>query len=143
MEFRQFLESEETKNIKVMLAKIPKAHQKLVRGFKYVFQKGNTLNGDNENIGVCDNCKKQLTIAAPWNYGREFTTLHEIGHMVWETLPPEKKEEWKKVLKGTKGEHQRQNAEELFCMGYANTYAKHKDKIHDHPEWDKFIKSLS
>ena len=143
MEFKQFLEAtEEQKNIKTMLAKIPKKHRNLVRGFKYEFIKGNTLDGDDENIGLCDKCKKKLTIAGPWHYGREFTTLHEVGHLVWEMLPPEKKAEWKKVLKGTKGKHQRQNAEELFCMAYANTYAKHKDVIHDHPEWDQFIKKL-
>lgn len=142
MEFKAFLESEEKKNIESMLKKIPKPHRCLIKGFKYKFQSGNTMKGDDENIGSCDCHKKEIVVAAPWNYGREFTILHEVGHMVWETLKPKQQKAWEKVVKGTKGKHQHQKIEELFCMAYANTYANHKDKIHDHPEWEQFIKSL-
>tara|TARA_Y100000034_G_C6887851_1_gene407873 strand:- start:599 stop:1030 length:432 start_codon:yes stop_codon:yes gene_type:complete len=143
MNFRNFLErSEEKMNVEKTLTNIPKAHRALVKDYKFKYTSNNTMKGDSEHIGEVDPDKKKITVAAPWNYGREFTTLHEIGHMVWATLPPAKQKSWNKICKGTKGK-QDQNHEELFCMAYANTYAKHKIEIHNHPEWDKFIKSLS
>jgi len=86
--------------------------------------------------------RRTVTIAAPWNYGREFTFLHELAHKVWENLVDEKmRNEWVALVKRTKHKMQ-QNAEELFCMAYANHYAKNKIEIHNHPEWEKFIKKL-
>jgi len=146
MGFKRYLESEEIKDVNKTLSNIPAQHKALVKGYSFKFQKGNTLQGDKENIGYNDMHKKCITIAAPWHYGREFTTLHEVGHMVWETLPPAAKKKWAGLVKKLKchptKEVQNQTVEELFCMAYANTYAKHKDKIHDHPEWEQFIKSL-
>ena len=141
MQFKQFLESEEKKNIKTTLSKLPKAHKALVKGYKYAFQGGNTMKGDDEHIGEVDPNTKKIVVAAPWNYGREFTILHEIGHMVYETLTPKQKKMWAKIVKNTK-DKQKQIPEELFCMAYANTYAKHQVEIHNHEEWGKFIKSL-
>jgi hypothetical protein len=141
MEFRQFLESEEQKNIKTTLNKLPKAHKALVKGYKYSFQGGNTMKGDDEHIGEVDPNTKKIVVAAPWNYGREFTILHEIGHMVYETLTPKQKKQWAKITKNTE-KKQKQTPEELFCMAYANTYAKHKIEIHNHEEWGKFIRAL-
>jgi hypothetical protein len=147
MEFKTFLEeTEEKKNISSTLKKIPMAHRSLVKDFKYTLQPKNTMNDDGENIGEVDPRNKKITIAAPWNYGREFTMLHEIGHMVWATLDNMQKKKWselvKKIKNDPKRESQDQCKEELFCMAYANTYANHKDKIHDHPEWEKFVKSI-
>jgi hypothetical protein len=68
--------------------------------------------------------------------------LHEIAHRVWEhILTPEMKKEWEGIVKQT-DKKQNQGAEELFCMAYANQYCKNKVVIHDHPEWEKFIKGL-
>jgi len=146
MDFHQFLENEEKKNIKTTLGHIPSKHRALVKGYNFKLQSGNTMSGDDENIGQIDTAKKCITIAAPWHYGREFTLLHEIGHMVWAVLPHEVKTKWQTLVKklkcDPKKEVQNQSVEELFCMAYANTYAKHKDKIHDHPEWDKFIRAI-
>jgi len=146
MEFKTFIENEEKKNINATLAVIPKSHMKLVKGFSYKFQPHNTLNNDGENVGELDPQKKKITVAAPWHYGREFTVLHEIGHSVYETLSKSQIAQWdklaQKLKKDPKRETQDQCAEELFCMAYANTYAKHKDKIHDHPEWEKFILTI-
>ncbi len=140
MNFRQFfLEAEEEeKNVVAMLKKLPKQHKALVKGFKFRYVPGNTLKGDEEHIGVID--KDKITVASPWNYGREFTTLHEIAHMVWEKLmTPELKKAWSKVVKRNP-RRQKQNDEELFCMAYACTYAKHKILVHYCPAWEDFIK---
>jgi hypothetical protein len=138
--FRHFLENEEKENVNKMLAKLPKGHQKLLKGYKFHYTPGNTLKGDDEHIGFIHNDK--IVVAAPWNYGREFTTLHEIAHLVWEKLmTPKLKKEWEAIVKRTKNK-QDQNPEELFCMAYACHYAKHKVKVHDHPEWHDFIAKL-
>jgi len=144
MEFKNFLlESEKNMaDVRATLLKIPAKHKALAKNYKFKFQKDNTLNGDDEHIGEIDDEKKVITIAAPWNYGREYTILHEIGHLIWKWMVNDKmKEKWGKIVKGTK-DKMNQNAEELFCMAYANTYAESKIKIHDHPEWEKFVKSI-
>lgn len=133
--------SEEEKDIKRTLSKIPKGHAKLVQGYKWKFEPGNTLNGDDEHIGYIDDSEKEIAVAAPWNYGREFTILHEIGHRVWDRLSPYLKREWEQIVKNTKRK-QNQSPEELFCMAYANHYAKNKIVIHDHNTWHKFIERL-
>jgi hypothetical protein len=141
--FRTFLESEEQENVKTMISKLPKGHQKLLNGYKFKYTPGNTLKGDDEHIGYIH--KDKIVVAAPWNYGREFTTLHEIAHLVYEYLCDKKwKDEWKKVVKKNP-DRQKQNDEELFAMAYACHFAKHKIKVHDHPTWhnymDKFCKA--
>jgi len=143
MNFKEFLEKADSTeaDVKESLGKLPKKHAALVKGYKFKFLSTNTLS-DGENIGFIDEEKKTITIASPWNYGREFTFLHEVGHAVWKYIVDrKKKKEWIEIVKRTK-EKQDQNDEELFCMAYANEYANHQDVIHDHPEWSKFIKSL-
>lgn len=155
MDFSQFLieAEEEEKNIEAMLKKLPKKHAALMKGFKFKYVPGNTLNGDDAHIGLIKG--KTVTVAGPWNYGREFTTLHEIAHQVFEKLVNTKlRKEWEKVLKETKPQHIKelkskgmktdalnQEAEELFCMAYAATYAKHPTVIYHCKEWTDFIKN--
>jgi hypothetical protein len=65
-----------------------------------------------------------------------------VGHAVWKYLVNQKKrKEWNEIVKQTK-DKQKQNDEELFCMAYANYYAKHKIEIHNHDNWNKFIKNI-
>jgi len=143
MNFKEFLEQADSheKDVKKSLAKLPKKHAGLVKGYKFKFISANTLK-DGENIGFIDEEKKTITIAAPWNYGREFTFLHEVGHAVWKYLVDAKqKKEWVGIVKNTKNK-QDQNTEELWCMSYANHFANHKDVIHNHKTWDDFVKKI-
>lgn len=143
MRFRDFLEaSEEESNVKEMLAKLPDSHRALVKGYKWRFTAGNTLDKDDQHIGLLNHKQKSITVAGPWNYGREFTALHEIGHRVWEKfMTPDLKKEWSKVVKNTKHKV-KQNDEELFCHAYANHFARNKIEVHSHPEWDSFMKKI-
>lgn len=135
--FRLYLESEEEENVQKMISKLPKGHQRLLKGYKFKYTPGNTLKGDDDHIGYIH--KDKIVVAAPWNYGREFTTLHEIAHLVWEyKMTPALKKEWSAVVKKNP-KRQKQNDEELFAMAYACHYAKHQIKVHDHPEWHEFI----
>lgn len=145
LEFKTFLEGEEEENVNKMIAKLPKKHQKLLDGYKFSYQKGNTLKGDDGHIGVI--FKDKITVAAPWNYGREFTTLHEIAHLVWEYLiTKEEKKTWEKLFKAEKKNMPKhdaldQNAEEIFCMCYACFYSKHKLMTYHNEKWMAFIKN--
>jgi len=57
--FKEFLiESEEKKDTNEILKKIPKSHADLVKGFKFIWQAGNTLKGDNDHTGIIDPKKK-------------------------------------------------------------------------------------
>jgi hypothetical protein len=145
MEFKQFLEVQEhiMKDVKDTLRKIPKKHAALVKGWKFDFQDGNGVKGDYEHIGWMDRAKKTITVAAPWNYGRQYAFLHEVGHLVWETfVTKEMRKEWGKILKNTKAPRQHQSEEEMFCMAYGATYAKNVPSIHDHETWKEFIRKL-
>ena len=134
--------TEEEKNLRTTLSKVPESHADLIKGYKYKWQAGNTLKGDDGHIGIINPNTMTITIAAPWNYGREYTLLHELAHKVWETfVPPKLKRLWKKVVNSTKHKMQ-QNAEELFCMAYANHFAKNKILIHTHKEWEAFIEKV-
>lgn len=144
--FRLFCEQseEQEQNIKATLKKLPPSHQKLIAGYKIKWHGDNTLQGDDGHIGIVNPNNKTITIAAPWNYGREYTFLHEIAHKVWESLlqsHPEVAKQWAKVVKLNKN-RMKQNDEELFAMAYANHYAKNKIVVHTHPTWDNFIKNL-
>ncbi len=145
------MKSEEQDDIEKTLAKLPKSHANLVKGFDWKFHKGNTLDGDNQHVGYVDKMNGEIAVAAPWNYGREFTVLHEIGHQVWDRLPPDLQEKWKMICSNTKAKHNQksdadkaldQSEEELFCMSYATNYCKHKIVTYYFPEWMAFIKSL-
>lgn len=140
MRFLEFLEKdEEISDINRLLDSIPRSHAALVRGYAWKFQPGNTLDGDDEHVGYIDHGKKEIAVAAPWRYPREFTILHEIAHQVWNHLTPDVREEWHQMVK--KNPHrQKQNDQELFCMAYAATYSTHPPITHYHPAWEKFIK---
>lgn len=137
------MENSANKDIEKTLAKVPKKHSDLVSGYRIIFQSGNCLKGDDQHIGLIDEKNKTITIAAPWNYGREYTLLHEVGHAVWKFIVnDDEKKEWKKLLKKerSKGKtHIKQDDEEVFCMIYAQHYAKNKMKKFDHPILIKFI----
>lgn len=143
--FKRFLlETDIKEEVKETIAKLPKSHQKLVKGYKFKFESGCTLKGSEENIGMIhlnNDKKKEIHVAAPWNFSRAFTFLHEIGHLVWENLmTKELKSEWAEVVKNTK-KKAKQSVEELFCHSYACHYTGEKCvKIHDHPEWHEFVK---
>lgn len=140
MEFRLFLENEEKKNLEATIKKLPKSHQSLLRGFHVKYQSGNTIKGDEGHIGFIQGNK--IVVAAPWNYSREYTTLHEIGHLVYERLcSKEWKNKWKIVVKQNP-HRQKQDDEELWCMAYANYFALHKNVTHTHPAWQNYMKNF-
>lgn len=133
---------EENKDIEKTLSKLPQSHRDLVQGYNWKFHPGNTLNGDEEHVGYIDDMDQEIAVAGPWNYGREFTILHEVGHKVWENfVTPEMRKQWEHIVANTK-EKQKQSPEELFCMAYANHYVKNKIVIHTHPQWEAFIEAL-
>ena len=138
-----FLEaSEQEKNIKQTLAKLPKTHSNLIKGYKFKWEAGNTLKAHDDHVGIINPNTKEIRIAAPWSYGREWVLVHEIGHKVFEKwMTPELIKKWNAILKRTKHKQQ-QNSEELWCMAYANHFCKNKIEIHNHPEWDEFIKKF-
>jgi hypothetical protein len=148
MEFRQYISegSDGEKDVRKTLKKIPAKHARLVRDYKFVFQPSNCLRGDDRHIGFIDEKNKTITVAAPWNYGREYTLLHEIGHAVWKYgMDDAKRAEWKKLLGPIKRSNKKdldQNEEELFCMTYAQAYAKNGLEKYDHEELVEFVRGL-
>jgi hypothetical protein len=146
MRFKQYISNEEKKDINDTLEKIPAKHSKLVRGYEISFQPSNCLKGDKGHIGFIDEENKKIVIASPWNYGREYTLLHEVGHAVWKyILKDNDKAEWKKTLDGVRAKNKKelsQNDEEIFCMCYAQHYAKNKLCKYDHKELDNFVSKI-
>lgn len=137
LNFKLFVESSGNGDLRKTLGKIPSGHRSLLRGFKFDYTSKNTLNGDKKHIGFVH--RKVITVAAPWNYSREFTTLHEIAHVVWEKkLTDELREEWSRLVRSTR-KKPKDGVEELFCMSYAQYYAKNKMQKFDIPSWQKFI----
>ena len=49
---------------------------------------------------------------------------------------------WNQIAANTENKKKDEPPEELFCHAYANTYAKNKIEIHNHPEWEQFIAQL-
>lgn len=139
--FKNFLETEEKSNVNDLISKLPKNHKELLDKFKFTYTPKNTLKGDNDHIGYI--YKKKIVVAAPWNYSRKFTTLHEIAHLVWEHLvTKDQKNKWSEIVKNTKNK-QDQGDEELFCMAYACFHSgDHCPRVHDHEEWNRFVSSL-
>lgn len=144
MNFRSFI-NESNKNmedIRKTISGLPKSHAELVKGYKFIFQPDNTMKGDKGHVGLIDTEKKHIILAAPYNYGREWVLLHEIGHLIWAKMVSKKqKEEWTKIVRKTKNKA-KDTDEELFSMAYANHFAKNKIVIHNHEEWDKFVKQF-
>jgi hypothetical protein len=98
-------------------------------------------NNDNNHIGNIN--KYDIVVAAPWNYGREFTTLHEIAHLVFEKLVTEKqKQEWDKLCKKFYNKKPKMNCEEVFCMVYACNYSTHKVETYNVPKLINFVKRV-
>ena len=96
-------------------------------------------------IDFCNNEKtKIITICAPWNYGREFILLHEIGHLIWDNLMSnDQQKKWKQIYKKTKMiKKDRQSAEEIWCHAYAASYVERPPMAYYKPEWVKIIKSV-
>jgi hypothetical protein len=143
--FRSFFEAymdEEKADIERTLAKLPPSHAALVKGYNWKFHSGNTLAGDNQHVGYIDDNNKEIAVAAPYNYGREFTILHEIAHKVYaHFLTPQLKHEWSKIVART-NHPQKQEDEELFCHAFASAYVKHPPLTHAHKEWMDFIRRL-
>jgi len=147
--FKTFLESEEQKDVRQMMSKLPQKYQDLLSGFKFRFTPKNTLKNDNENIGYI--YKRKIVVAAPWHYGRCMVTLHEIAHLVWEKLMTKKlRKQWKKIVSETIEDQKKsvpersknaldQNNEEIFCMAFAATYAKHPPVTYVNKRWQDFI----
>jgi hypothetical protein len=147
MQFKIFLEkTENVKNIQDALKKIPQSHANLIKDYKIVFEPNNTLKKDNDHIGFIDEEKKIIKIAAPWNYGREYTFLHEIAHAVWKYFVNSKQKKiWSRLIKKAKENKKEgldQNEEEIFCMIYAQHYAKNKISKFNHPTLEEFIKLI-
>ena len=138
--------SGDEEDAKKTLGRIPKRHRELVKDYKLIFQPSNCLKGDEKHIGFINEKDKTITIAAPWNYGREYTLLHEVGHAVWKFLvSKEKREEWGKILAPVKAKNKKdlgQNDEEIFCMIYAQVHAKNKVKKYDHEKLEKFVSRI-
>jgi transketolase len=145
--FKEFLLEGIQEEVKETIKKLPKAHQALVKGYKFKFEGGNTLKGSSENIGMIhlnNDKKKEIHVAAPWNYPRVFTVLHEVAHVIFEKFMAHNnklKKEWTKIVDNTK-KKVNQSAEEIFCHAYANHFSKNKIVIHTHPEWTKFIEDF-
>jgi mRNA-degrading endonuclease RelE of RelBE toxin-antitoxin system len=148
MKFSKYLqENEESeKDLKRTLKKIPEKHRALVRDYKISFEPNNTLANDKKHIGLIDEKNKKIVIASPWNYGREYTLLHEIGHAVWRYIVDSKaKKEWEKLFEEIKKKNKKdlnQNYEEIFCMIYAQVYAKNKLEKYNHKKLINFILKL-
>jgi hypothetical protein len=139
---------EEKKDIEKTLSRLPSSHRQLVQNYRWKFHPGNTLNGDDEHVGYIDDNDKEIAVAGPWNYGREFTILHEVGHKVWERLvPPEMKHRWHQIASKMtpaqkEDESLKQEPEEIFCMCYAQKYAQNKMEKFNNPLWQKFMEDL-
>lgn len=148
MRFKEYVEKKESslEDMKKTLKKLPRTHYDLIKNYKIIFQPTITLRGDDKHIGLIDEKEKTITIASPWNYGREYTLLHEIAHAVWKYLvSSDQKNEWKKIFKNTKSKNKKdlsQNEEEIFCMTYAQYYAKNKLVKFDHDNLLKFIEKI-
>ena len=146
MKFRQYISEEEEKDIRSTLEKIPKKHSNLVKDYEISFHSSNTLKGDKKHVGFIDEDKKKIVVSSPWNYGREYTLLHEIGHAVWKYLvDDEKKSEWKKTLGVVRSKNKKdlsQDDEEIFCMSYAQYYAKNKLCKYDHKKLNDFVAKI-
>jgi len=144
MDFKNFIEvAENEKDVRETLKKLPSKFRRLVNGYKFKFQANNTLKGDGQHVGIVDLDKKIMTVCAPYNFGREHTILHEIGHLVWDVLDKKQKNKWQQIfVKHPNQDGQKQDAEEYFAHAFAATYANYVVSNFNIPQWHSFIKSL-
>lgn len=141
--FIQFFEqkSEEIKNLDDTVSKLPEKYKKLITDYEFKYTCKNTLDNDDDHVGYIQGY--DIEVSAPWNYGREFTTLHEIGHLVWEkTVTDKQKKMWNILCKKHYSKKPKMNCEEVFCMVFANCYVNHKIETYNIPKLIKFIKNL-
>ena len=142
-EFKQYMKNNE--DIENSLKKLPKGHRALVHGFKINLEPANTLKGDDGHVGVImTDPHKEIRVASPWNYPREFAFLHEVGHLVYENFVRGEnlEKEWAEICKQNPHRKKDEPDEENFCHSYAAFYCKHPPVVHYHPAWRKFIKNL-
>ncbi len=128
-------------DIEKSLSKLPTAHRNLVHGFQINLEPNNTLPGDDSHVGVImTHPKKQIKVASPWNYPREFAFLHEVAHLVYEKYVRGQKweKEWNSVCKQNENRKKDEPNEENWCHGYANHFVKHKVLTHTSPEWESY-----
>jgi hypothetical protein len=101
--FRKFYESKTDDEAEESLKKLPKGHRALLKGYKFKFENGVNLKGYPDSIGLIhlgNPERKLIQVAAPWNYGREFAMLHEVGHRVYEQImTKELKGKWAEIAK--------------------------------------------
>lgn len=154
--FKEDKNAEGMEDIQKTISKLPQSHAALVSGFQMKFHPGNTLNGDKNHVGYVDDNSKEIAVAAPWNFSREFTILHEIAHKVWEKfVAPNQRlaQLWTQLVQKNSSDQMQRNPqakdsldqepEEIFCHSYANFYSKHKNATYNNPEWMHFIKNIS
>lgn len=150
MNFKNFLLESEKEDITKITSNLPKKVKDIIKGYKFNFECGMTLKGDDGHIGVLDPNKKKITVCSPLRYSREFTTLHEIGHVIFDKIIKSDKNlanEWENIVKKIKHKLDKsiasQNSEEIFCHAFAQNYCKHKLlSLHQKP-FENFIKKLS
>lgn len=147
--FKKFIleMDEREKDVLDTLSKLPKKYRNLVKGFKFKWEAGHTLKDYPGHVGLIDPKTKTITIAASFNYSRNFIFLHELAHIVYNVYCTKKwKDLWAKTVVKHK-DRQKQNDEELFCHNFASYFANHQIVTHDHPAWvdymDKFVKATS
>lgn len=132
----------EDKAVKETVSRLPERHRALLKGYDIRFEPGNTLKSDPGHVGrvYIGGKDKTITISSPWNYGREFTLLHEIAHFIYNELVIKTKIEdaWRKIYKAEPGP-KKEGAEEAFCHAYANFFAKTKVSKFDLKPWMKFM----
>ena len=155
LDFQSFIVENDQKFMKDVehtLSGVPESHKNLIKGYTYKTEVGNTLKGDDGHVGVIDEKKKKITLAAPWYYSREMVFLHEVAHAIFKyKMTPQLKKEWNDLMKKTINAMKKDNPdtkksliqdnEEIFCMAYAVYYSTHKNKTFYNDEWMNFIKN--
>ena len=132
------IDQKQKQDLEKTLSRLPPHFRRLTDGFDFHFEDGNDLHGDDGHVGVVSTSpKKIIRVAAPWRYGREFTVLHEIGHLVWATFVKNtpQEEAWRQLAG--------KDYEEDFCMGFGSRYSQHPVTTYVKPGWTEFFDSLS
>ncbi len=132
----------EDKAVRETINKFPERYRSFLDDYDIRFEPGNTLRDDPGHVGrvFIGGNNNTITIASPWNYGREFTLLHEIAHLIYDRFVKntEWERKWKKVYKLEPGP-KREGAEESFCHALAQYYVTTKVSKFDLKPWKKFM----